>query len=229
VCEDFENYAVGGPPGGPWTVGKLLLGTLAVDGMQHHSGSKAVLVSGPGSNETELLMEIGAPILPLPNNVIYGRAMIFLPKVPTTSGGHWDLIRATGMLPGVMDQVQYTIGTARGNFLTDYEPHDCTRYSKQAFPENRWACISWQFDGSKGADGKPKDEIHVWLDDKELTDAAIMHTGDGCTYGGKAVEWMAPTFDKFHIGWNQYHPAVAFKMWIDDVALDDKPVPCPAP
>jgi hypothetical protein len=225
VCEDFEAYAVGAAPGGIWQP-QIQNGTLVVDEMRAISGKRALHLKGGLVSSTTLYITTKMPALPVAGNALYGRAMVFLPKVPTGDGLHWDMIRGSGKRPGGQSS-QYNIGTARGGFLIDSEPNDCTRYSKTMFPQARWACLSWLFDGSPAASGGgTKNEIHLWLDGKPVEDATVARFGDQCTYMGRP-EWVAPVFETFSIGWQQYHPGPEFEMWIDDVAIDDKMIPCP--
>ena len=40
-------------------------------------------------------------------------------------------------------------------------------------------------------------------------------------------EWIAPTFDRLLIGWEQYRGSDPIEMWVDDVAVGKAPIVCP--
>ncbi len=220
--DDFESYTVGMKPAGGWTV----KGSVVVDSTRAFSGTKAILISGPPP-KTRGTIARGDGGLPYASNTIHGRMMVWLTAAPI-GGVHWDSIWAIGQLPGSAVTAHYRYGGAREKFIAVYDTYakpnpDCNRGSQTKFPVQRWACLQWQFDGSKN-------EAHLWMDGKPIDDQTVIRFGNGCVHVPRTTEWLAPVFDTFQVGWLNYQPsAIPIEMWIDDVAFGETPVPCPAP
>jgi hypothetical protein len=225
LCDDFETYAVGGPPGGRWKVSVSGGGaeSLAVDGGKAWSGSRSVLIKHSGTAHAAIYLTVDTPVLPLPSNDLHGRMMVFITKTPSRL--HWDNVRATGPLPGGKE-AQYNLGGESASFLSNYEPHDCYRRTQVPFPQGRWACLQWQFDGAPAAGGASRNELHVWLDGQPVEEATVRRFGQGCV-DKTTSEWIAPTFQRLFVGWEQYRPSDPIEMWIDDVAIGGKTIACP--
>ena len=209
LCDDFEGYAAGGPPMGSWTV-STQSAALAVDEKKAFSGARSVRFTHQGA-PAKAYIELRQPVLPLPGHVMHGRLMFQLTQGPTGQYTHWEIVRGSGPLASG-GRAQYNTGGENGKFVLNYEPNDCTRYSKIDFPQKRWACYQWEFNG-------PKNEIRMWIDGKPIDDLPPVPA---------AQCWRAPmVFDTVHIGWQAYHGTQALEIWIDDVAVGDQPIPCP--
>jgi hypothetical protein len=207
-CDDFENVAPGGKPGGMWTI-HLEKGTLAVDETRAFSGTRSVKLTHPGA-PAAMFMELRAPVLPLAGNVTYGRLMYYITKNPTGQYSHFEIVRGGGPLGGTA-RAQLNTGAENGKVFINYEPGDCSKKSNINFPEKKWTCYQFRFD-------LPKNDIHEWVDNMSADDIAIAPAGQ-C--------WKMPTaVDTLHIGWESYHGPGA-EVWIDDVAVSDQPIPCP--
>src|SRR4051794_1753311 len=226
ICEGFERYGAGEPPAAPWTVQASPGETVAVDGSRAFAGSRSVRVRHSGTAHDFVYLQLARPVLPLPGNDLHGRLMVFVNQVPPSL--HWDNVRATGPLPGG-GEGQYNVGGQKANFLSNYEPHDCWRDSQRPFPTGRWVCLQWQFDGGPAsAGGGTRNELRVWLDGQPIDDATVQRFGDGCVDHSRS-EWIAPRFETLSIGWEQYRKSDPIEMWVDEVAVGEAPIPCPAP
>jgi hypothetical protein len=209
-CDDFEAATTGGNPGAAWTV-HLEKGMLKVDDTRAFSGSRSVHLTHPGA-PAAMFMELRQPALPLSGGVVYGRLMYWLEKNPTGQYSHFEIVRGTGALSGTA-QAQLNTGAENGKVVVNYEPGDCTKYSKVTFPEKKWACYQWRFDTTKS-------EIHLWVDGVSVDDVPVAPAGGGC--------WKAPmVLDTLHVGWESYHGTMPVSLWIDDVAVGDQMIPCP--
>jgi hypothetical protein len=224
LCDDFEGYAVGAAPGGRWTVAASAGESALVDGTKAWSGKKSVLVKHSGAAHHSVYITAGKPVLPLPGNAVHGRLMLFITRAPPRL--HWDNVRATGKLPDGKE-AQYNLGGENASFLSNYEPHDCYRRTQTPYPQGRWACLQWQFDGGPAEGGGTRNEFRVWLDGQPVEEATVQKFGQGCV-DKSTSEWIAPTFDRLLIGWEQYRASEPIEMWIDDVAAGETPIPCPA-
>jgi hypothetical protein len=223
LCEDFEAYPVGGPPGGRWTVAGSAGESAVIDGGKAWSGSRSVLVKHTGTAHNAIYLTVGAPVLPLPSNDVHGRMMLFITRAPPRL--HWDNVRASGPLPDGKE-AQYNLGGESASFLSNYEPHDCYRRTQVPYPQGRWACLQWQFNGARAAGGGTRNEFRVWLDGQPVEQATVNRFGQGCI-DKSTSEWIAPSFQKLLLGWEQYRASDPIEMWIDDVAVGETPIPCP--
>jgi hypothetical protein len=208
-CDDFEGYTGTGAPGGDWTV-HLEKGMLAMDSTKAFSGARSVHFTHAGA-PAAMFIELRKPLLPLAGTVVYGRLMYYLVKNPTGQYAHFELVRGTGPLPGG-EQAQLNTGAENGKVVINYEPGDCTKYSKVPFPEKKWTCYQWRFDLAKN-------DVHEWVDNISADDVPVAPAGT-C--------WKSPmVLDALHIGWESYHGNMPVELWIDDVAVGDQPIPCP--
>ncbi len=208
-CDDFESFAAGGPPGAGWRTA-LTRGALAVDETRAFSGARAVRFTHQGA-PARMFIELRQPVLPIAGNVVHGRLMYYLTKSPSGTDSHFEIVRGGGALQGG-GRAQLNTGGENGKVVINYEPGDCTKYSAVPFPEKRWTCYQWRFDGAKN-------DIHEWVDGISADDIPVAPAGQ-C--------WRAPmAVDTLHIGWESYHSAQPVELWIDDVAVGDKPIPCP--
>ncbi len=108
-CDDFEGYA--DTPGTPWTVKKNAQGTVAIDGAQHRSGSKAVKFTTSGAAAyQQAFISIDKPF-PVANNAFYGRMMIYATKA-ANDGVHWTMIQGEGPAPPARASPAPTCATA---------------------------------------------------------------------------------------------------------------------
>jgi hypothetical protein len=247
-CDDFESYAAGHAPGGSWSA-KTTLGTVAVDGTQHRSGSKAVKFTTQAKTtdgiKTAFMHLGGAAIFPVPDNVLYGRMMFQLEAAPEASV-HWTIIQGSGVVPGQSYHAYYRYGgqlpvladdgtTFLGSqLMANYDTpdsypigsgtgpaSDCWHHaSKTVIPTGRWACIEWKFDGAQN-------QMSLWLDGAPLPDLTVNGTGDGCVNAPADFPWTAPAFDHLDLGWESYQADDARTFWIDDVVVSSAPIGCP--
>jgi len=225
LCDDFEAYGQDAPPAGPWTVQASPGESARVDGTRAFSGRRSVLIHHSGTAHDFVYLRLGAPALPLAGNDLHGRLMLFVTQAPPRL--HWDVVRASGRRPDGAE-AQYNVGGENARFLSNYEPHDCWRRSARPFPQGRWVCLQWQFDGSGDHAGGTRNELRVWLDGQQVEDATVQRFGGGCV-DKTTSEWIAPRFDTLDIGWEQYRRSDPITMWIDDVAVGDAAIACPAP
>jgi hypothetical protein len=242
VCDDFESYAVGAAPAGPWTVAKNL-GTVAVDATRSHSGTRSVKVTAPAATgyRSVMLRIAGAGLLPVAGNAFYGRMMFWLDSSPSTSV-HWTFVDGSGLVAGTAYHAVYRYGgqlpltDADGGFLgsqlmasydtvdsyTGVGPAtDCYQHSHgRPVPVGAWSCVEWQFDG-------PNDTTRFWLDGQPVPDLTVSHKGAGCVSQPSTYEWTSPTISQADVGWESYQADGARTMWIDDVAFGAARIGCP--
>ena len=233
VCEDFEKLAVGAKPAAPFVVrvSAKSTGSVTVDDTRAHSGTHSVKVSITATTASDTYREAylavtGAPLIPLPDNHVYGRFMIWTDRIPDKTV-HWTIAHGDG--PYMTNTATYNYGGMGGlmaNYYRDTSPaNDCWQTKNSNFPTGRWVCVGFEFDGPGNAmrfslDGADVPEVDV---------TGLSKTDMTCTVKGVDGRWLAPTFKNISIGWESYQNDVmgAHDAWIDDIELDTHPVACP--
>jgi len=246
-CDDFEAFAAGTAPAGAWTASQNN-GSVSVDVARAFRGTqsvKATTLSTAESGSTYKAAFIGltqAPVVPVPNEAVYGRMMFYLESAPTTNV-HWTIVDATGNIPGQNYPATYRYGgqlpvadasgTVGSQLMANYDTTgfyqtpplgpqtDCYQHADgKVVPVGTWACAEWYFNG-------PDAQMRFWLDGAELTDLAIDETGEGCVAQDATYRWEAPTFSRLDVGWESYQEDEARSIWIDDVVISSAPIGCP--
>jgi len=215
LCEDFEAYAVGDAPDpAVWTVDKGAGATVGVDDQQFKHGKHALhLHTLPEANKA-LLHE--KKTFPLPNgkNSLYGRANFMVGAGLNVPKNHTNFLEASGKVNGQSGNYRY--GASNAKFFANYNPGDPGEGSKTAIPVGVWSCLEWAFLGDTN-------QMHFWVDGKELTDIAVPSNGVNGTV------WTAPKFDSFYFGWITYATDTAsdhYDIWYDDIAIDTARIGC---
>lgn len=237
VCDDFEKGTTGMKPGAPWVIHSSK-GTALVDETHAFSGTHSVKVSITDTTQDDTYRQAaiaitGAPLLPAPNNTIYGRFMIYTDRIPDKSV-HWTTAHGDGP-QGAMNSglsATYNYG-GMGDLMANYyrntmpDPNDCWQTKDVMFPTNAWTCVAFEFNGANN-------EMRYWQDGVEVPELHVLgnqKTDMTCTVAGVDGRWLAPNaFTNISIGWEsyQYDSVGAHDAWIDDVILDDAFIPCPA-
>jgi len=226
LCDDFEDDPNGQAPAAPWVV-STNQATLAVDTTMAYSGTQSIRITtddGDGTYRRAYMSIEGAPVFPLPDNVVWGRMMYHLVEWPA-GPVHWTNIQGEGDVPEMDFRGLYRYGGMNdGALLANYETQgaatDCWRNSQTAMPQGQWTCLEWHFDGNT-------DTMELYVDGEIVDDVTVVEMGDGCIGHDTNDFWYAPIFDTMRLGWEHYQATSAREMWIDDVAMDDERIGCP--
>ncbi|HET6284776.1 MAG TPA: hypothetical protein VFH73_27720 [Polyangia bacterium] len=232
LCDDFEKYLSPADLTAAWKPTASGGATLTVDNTKPWKGGKSLHIKATAGTPTAVIVKEGAPLFPIPGNVMYGRVMMWLAGTPG-GGYHWNSIQGAGVIPASKLWGKYGWGGQNGKVLAGYTVRptangaismDCSKPSVMAFPDQRWVCLEWAFDGNKN-------EMHMWFDGKLLADADIVGMGTRCVNGGDLGKpWAGPTFSTISIGWQQYQPSSGpLEVWLDDLVVDKQPIGCSAP
>jgi hypothetical protein len=232
LCDNFDTYAVGAAPAGPWKTATNANGSVKVDQARAFSGAQSVKVAtdNKAAYQRAFFYVENAPVFPTMGNVIYGRMMVWTDQAPM-DGVHWTNIQGEGPASalGKSFTALYRFGGMStqhlmGNYETSGVATDCWNSSKTAtMPTGRWACMEWRFNG-------PNDEMNFWLDGQPVPDLTVVDKGQGCVSHDTMDHWFAPQFSRMNLGFESYQADSAPRtLWIDDVVLDTKPIGCPAP
>jgi hypothetical protein len=228
VCDDFEGPNA---PAAPFQK-TTSAGTVTLDQTRAYSGTHSVKVSinptTPSDTYRHAMLSItGAPLIPLANDSVYGRFMIWTPRIPDGTV-HWTFAHGDG--PAMSGTTaNYNLGGMGGlmaNYYRNTNPAaDCWQTKNQVFPSSRWVCVSFLYDGVNN-------EIRFWMDGVEVPELHVygnQKTAMTCTNSSVDGKWYAPKFQNIGIGWESYQHDVdgGHDAWIDDVVLDSSPIPCP--
>lgn len=225
-CDGFEKYDAGGPPRGPWT-SSVQGGTVTIDASKSHGGARAVRVTTDGTQAyRRAYFSLTAPFFPVAGNAFFGRMWVYLTAAPAMTT-HWTNISGEGT--AVSDAgtpfnafVRYG-GQVQKHLMANYDSSvfasDCWQHSAVAFPEGKWACMEWRFDGPNG-------KMEFWLDGAQLSALTVNQTGQGCIANGLGGKWVMPAFSTLRLGWEHYQTSIPIELWVDDVALDVNRIGC---
>jgi hypothetical protein len=241
-CDDFEDDAVGAPPGTPWRDETGPSGaTVRVDREHAHSGHNAVHVHAPkgASYRRGYFAVHQPPVFPAASQEMFGRAMVWLDQAPIPRPGqsdvHWTLLQGEGRsrddrfnsIYRYGGQHQAGLGLMANFETTPPVKSDCWQHSATRLPVAEWACVEWHFVVATN-------EMEFWLNGTELTDLHVSERarapGSGCRstadLGGR---WLAPpAFQSLYLGWERYSdPVNDQNVWFDDIVISKSRVGCP--
>jgi len=231
LCDNFDTYPQGAAPAGPWKVATNPNGTIKIDSTHAFSGSQSVKVStdNQAAYQRAFFYVENGPVFPAPNNVIYGRMMVWTDQAPM-DGVHWTNIQGEG--PATALGKNFTAlyrygGMNTQHLMANYETSggvasDCWNSSNNTtMPTGRWTCMEWRFSG-------PNNEMSFWLDGQAILHLTVVDMGQGCISHDTMDHWFAPTFRRMNLGFESYQADNAARiLWIDDVVLDGQRIGCP--
>jgi hypothetical protein len=202
LCESFEN----GLDATVWTPLIDGAGTATVDDVHAFRGSKALHIDAPGTSHKAAISE--TKTFPVANNVLYARMFVWFDTF--TTGAHFTMAEAPQTGAGAWIRFggqggKFGVGTDHGA-SGDWLQQDTT-----PVPTKQWTCIEFAFESDTN-------EFHVWQDDVERTAlnvGAKQHKG-----------FVMPPFTSLWFGWQTYSNQAPGEVWIDEIAIDAKPIGC---
>ena len=206
LCDGFEGADI---DMGLWSTKLQSNATVSLDATRAFRGGKSlhVHVGNTAGTAGGLRTARGFPI---PGNVIWGRAFIYMAN--SAPDMHTNMFEAVGPLLGGVTS-HYRLGITAGHLSGNYIPNDYGTRSATLMPLDHWACLEWQFNGSDSS-------YHAYLDGAELTDLAVTSS--------HTPAWTAPVFQYFELGLRLYHSLASpsYDFWIDEFALDAHRITC---
>lgn len=203
LCEDFEN----GLNASIWTTTQAGDGTVVVDALHAARGTKALHVKTTAGNGHAYITEKMS--FPATNNLLYGRMFVWLGDA-LTSDGHFSLAQGDGIGNaaairfGGQNKV-FGVGTDGGS------SGDWTDKDNKPVPMQTWICAEFEFKGDSN-------EFHVSWDDVErtaLNRGVVQHP-----------TFAMPQFNSLWFGYWMYNMMEPQELWIDEIAVDFKPIGC---
>jgi len=229
-CDDFESQTAGQPPKGKFTVNTGGQGTMSVDTTKFYSGKQSVHIhvpKGAGGNNDPTAQLRFTQQFPIPANDVHGRALVFLTKNPNGTNKpniHWDLFWTSAGNKQYVLGSMYNDNAKAGAFMPVYQPPDDSIDTSTPFPENRWACIQWEFRYG-GAGG---DLLEIKMDGK-VVDLGNSTAAGYPVNGGNIPKWPAGAWTDLVFGYVHYSQAtpIDVDLWFDDLAFGGQEIACP--
>jgi hypothetical protein len=203
LCESFENDL----DATLWTKTQSGDATVAVDTMHAARGTKALHVKTPAGSGHAFITE--KMTFPAMGNTLYARLFVWFGDDITTSG-HFSLAEGAGSGTGALVRFggqfkEFGVGSD-GGMSGDWTDHDTVMV-----PSQKWICVEFQFDGAANA-------FHVWTDDAHRT---ALDSG-----ANRHANFVMPQFKSLWFGWWMYNATEPKDLWIDEIAVDSKPIGC---
>jgi hypothetical protein len=201
LCESFEN----GLSSTIWSTMQSGDATAVVDSMQAARGTKALHVKTTAGNGHAYVTE--KMTFPAMGNVLYGRMFVYLGD-PLTTNGHFSFVEGdgTGSSGARFGGQNKFLGVG-----TDGASGDWTDKDNKLIPAQTWMCLEFEFSGVTN-------DFHGWWDDVERT---ALHRGAAQHPG-----FVMPQFNAIWFGWYMYNATEPQDLWIDEIAIDFKPIGC---
>jgi hypothetical protein len=202
LCESFED----GLDANVWTQLISGEGTVTVDGTRAFRGSKSLHVNVVNAGHKAAISE--TKTFPITNNIVFARMFVWFDTF--TTGAHFTMAEAPQTAAGAWIRFggqggKYGVGTDHG------ASGDWLQQDTAPVPTKQWTCIEFEFKSDTN-------EFHVWLDDVERTAlnvGAKQHPG-----------FVMPPFTSLWFGWQTYSNQAPGELWIDEIAIDSKPIGC---
>lgn len=199
LCESFEN----GLDTATW---KSQTGTdemIGVDNLRAFRGSKSLHVKVSNTATKASISE--TKTFPMASKVLYARMFLWFDTLTTRV--HFTIAEAPGSTYARFGGIsgRYGVGTDHG------ASGDWTDTDTGPVPTKRWTCVEFAFRGDTN-------EFQVWLDD---VDRPALHVGSA-----KHPGFTLPAFSSLWFGWQTYSNQSPGELWIDEIAIDSKPIGC---
>ena len=202
LCESFEN----GIDSAVWTPLTTVDGTVVVDDLHAARGSKALHVKVVNAGKKAAISE--TKTFPIANNVLFARMFVWFDAF--TTNAHFTMAEAPQATAGAWIRFggqfgKFGVGTDHG------ASGDWLQPDTVPVPTKHWTCIEFEFKGDTN-------EFHVWQDDVERT---TLNTG-----ATKHAGFVIPPMTSLWFGWQTYSNQSPGEFWIDEIAVDSKPIGC---
>jgi hypothetical protein len=203
LCESFEN----GLDAALWTTTRNGDATVTVDELRAARGTKALHVKTTAGNGFAYITESRS--FPATNNILFGRMFVWFEDDITTTG-HFSLAEGGGTgTPGVArfggQFKEFGVGSD-GGASGDWTDHD-----DQVIPSRTWICAEFELKGDTH-------EFRVWWNDVERV---ALQSGPS-----RHASFTMPQFNRLWFGWWMYNMVEPQELWIDEIAVDFKPIGC---
>jgi hypothetical protein len=205
----YECFESGALPGAPWTTAAAGGGVI-VDDVRAARGRYALDVSTAAAVAGSFTYDELREITTLADTPTFVRFFAYAPSpLPVAESVTLAAaIQTVEPYDGLLLEID-----GSGHLQVRDDATGATATSQTTLPTDTWACLAWEIVSA------PSGELHVWLDDQLLADAALDNM---------------PTQPSSPIGWLEVGVApnnppadiAAYELWIDDLAIADRPISC---
>jgi hypothetical protein len=244
---DGADAVAGQKPPMPFTAGS----TAQIDTSNKYSGTKSVKLTCVGEGGGDQCM-FSLPLKPewlgAGKKTMYTRFMMNMSAYPSKEGRvHWDVVKVygdfksddgkTSLYNGMISVGGFADAASKfmifGTNQSGSPTEDCSKTSPKLLTPNQWHCVELQID---------EQEIltySVLLDSERLQTFTFPYTNaaSNCATMPPYVAdvfkgvWYVPVVNKLSFGFNSVTNGGVVKpptIWIDDIAVSDSPIGCPA-
>ncbi|RZJ40641.1 MAG: hypothetical protein EON87_17730 [Brevundimonas sp.] len=227
IGDDFETYAVGAQPAGPWTVATSH-GEAVVDDSRAASGRQSLKIHLTEKGGVFVTLR-GGPLFPAGQDHLSGRMKVWLEAGPTENV-HWTLIEAGGRRRSDGRQAmvrfggQHPVPGLGSKLMSNYDSpeyyadppgpgSDCWAHAgdTDVMPEGRWVQVDWTISRTGG--------LSLSLDGRPIPGLDVRGHGQGCLWAPADYPWEIPVMDRVSIGWESYQTDGPRTLWIDDIEV----------
>ncbi len=241
-CEKFDDYAgvtaiADKQKLGPWQAALNAGATMGLDGQHTKSGTRALHVHIDNTVKAggRLFADEAQPIFANKPTHLYGRMMMYIE--PNGTSVHWTFFGLSGSAepgsPVVGRNAQYIMSSLPKQNVNTYSfvyglqgagadgYRDCSSQSGTPMPSS-WACVAFEMD-SVGR------KLRMYKDGALAPILSVDDHGKGCVQPTPVTDpWYGPAVTQMFVGAWSFHPMNApLDVWVDDLVVDTKPVPCP--
>jgi hypothetical protein len=243
-CEKFDTYAdvttiADKQKFGPWHAALNTGASMNLDGAHKMSGASAlhVHIDNAVTAGGRLFADGAQPIFATKPTHLYGRMQMYID--PNGTSVHWTFFGVNGMAepssPATGRNASYILSSLPKQGVNTYSfvyglsamgadgYHDCSQQSATAMPSS-WACISFELDSVAR-------KLRMYKDGAATPILSIDDHGKGCVAPTNVADpWYGPAVTQLFVGaWSFHAMNAPLDVWLDDLAVDTKPVSCPLP
>lgn len=244
---DGADAVVGQKPASPFTGGA----TAQIDTSNKYSGTKSVKITCPGEgggDQCMFTLPMKSEWLGAGRKTLYTRFMMNMDAFPSTDNRvHWDVLKVygdfksddgkTSLYNGMISVGGFANVSSKfmifGTNQSGAPAEDCSKTSPKLLTPKQWHCVELQID---------EQEIltySVVLNSERLQTFTFPYTNAAANCATmppyvadvfKGV-WYVPVVNKLSFGFNSVTnggPVKPPTVWIDDIAVSDSPIGCPA-
>jgi hypothetical protein len=242
LCEQFDDYAAvtsitNNQEFGPWRAALKAGATMTLDGTHTKSGTSAlhIHIDDVVNSGGRLFADGAEPLFTNTPTHLYGRMMMYIEANGTSV--HWTFFGVNGDAepgsPVAGRNASYIMSSLPRQGVNTYSfvygldgtdgYHDCSSQSMTNMPST-WACVAFEMD-SVGR------KLRMYKDAAVEPILSVDDHGKGCVPPTNVSDpWYGPAIDQIFVGAWSFHPMNdPLDVWIDDLVVDTKPVPCPLP
>jgi hypothetical protein len=242
LCEKFDGYPAvttiaDKQKFGPWDAALTAGATMALDGAHTTSGPSAlhVHIDNAVTAGGRLVAQGAQPIFASKPTHLYGRMQMYIGANGTSI--NWAFFGVNGPAdpssPAAGRSASYDMNSLPRNNVNTYsfvyglaaqgtDPyHDCSSQSMTSMPST-WACVAFEMDSVAR-------KLRMYQDGATTPILSVDDHGNACVPPTMATSpWYGPVVSQLFVGaWSFHMMNAPLDVWIDDLIVDDKPVPCP--